>query len=831
MSTDSEQFPPKLNPNHTTGAQPGFSNPLVIEFKDFDTNFFTSKQDESESDGWLDSEIEHYVIDTVQGPLNELFKGMEQFYPQAPIDRNMLMIVDGKPVYEQIRGNYFAQFIKSQSPSETQMQKFKNWYAENAQKLGNQIVAAGLLTGKDVEAFVPDANNELPVTPVQIKGSGYTHSTSSGAVLDAWKQYFKSLGFEEAALDLALKGINTRSKNEDIDSIKEYPTSDNPRASKAQHDLEEARQWVRNNYVQSQKAPATQQEPNDNSPSFGMNPTSQSAMNPTESSLGRWNEYVNIIKAYLDDQFKDTEQSCIGDAASHIIADRASLVIVGNKTVYERMQELYRDKKVKTPKNLPFEKWYQANLKEMSAQIVVAGLIAGERLEIYVPGDKEMLQTELEKSDLPFNVFDISFADLERYFEFGFDIFDTDIENIDDNRIEGLQERRIIYTRERMHAHYHVAYTASKAPDSPAMINMFFGESMKEYNGSWEQFAKQFHDCPSFQNPSRAVSACICYLATQKDANGNFYKLEDILDPNKLQQEKLEAAKEYMKHALNGNVQTSAEYWLGDIYFQGQKAIVKQIDEIMKNTNLNDSQQRKAMLPTLYGAGRVLQYTVTEVLSEDASDVKAGYETAVRNSTSRKSSSILKRVYNVGTFFEKLFEGNRARTILASPLVQEDDVKKAVADLATEQWALEQQAAKAGKKRTFQATVPDGVALIQLRNIAKKSKTVQVVAPRFVEKMSKAWKERANDILNGSMNDAFIFHNGLRESDIYETPDPEIKLLISTKLQNELDISATTTPQQGLDTFTTEDDDDSITITPVKKLSPVKTTDIPPSLL
>lgn len=784
MSIESESYPAGLGSNNLPGPQPGLPQPLLIEFENFDNVLSgISEEDRKKSNDWLYNRLSQYAIDTVQGPLSTLFESMKESSFGSSIDRNRLMIVDGKTVYERLRSIFDDQSRQSRG--------FDKWYAENGEQLGSKIVAAGLMAGLHVEAWVPDSSGELHNQPIQIWNTGYVPDKSSPSeVQDAWWKYLNDLGFENAALDFALKMINTRSQiaqrlgdrgindtllrtimdtiqsssnpdlvasiltgisqsdldidyisSDDINAIKENRTIDEPRAAKARQDLEDARKWVKDHYEEKPKeepkeeakeetkeglppkklgeqvskivqqleeqlkqqlnsAPAEPQvqeeEPSQiqpMEPKLEMQPapppppplapktqeTQLASQTPeTQSDQNQVPEQVNIdfqkvassenkemtvytifgaVSSALNNLFSSTEAAYhLDNKMAEFRIDRASLVIVDGKTLHERIQEQYLALQ-KNPSIKPFLDWYLENRDHMSAEIVMAALIAGKRVEAYLPNSDGTLSDKpipIQNIDHPINEastpevlevwanychelgfkettadtlkeaavkakeaadkkeFAKAFADVELIGQAELTWASTKTrKQREAEKQRAIKEQQAMKNaEERLRAHYELAYRATKEPSSTLMKNMLFGQYMKDHKiEDWRAFS-QLPTCPGYKLDRVAfVSACICMMA----AFG--HSLQDILDPTKLLEQKRTVAKLYMDHALKKpdrfrkekteDEQILDARWLGSVFYHGQKAILKQIDKIMEDT-WNNPQQRKAMMPVLVGAGWVL---------------------------------------------------------------------------------------------------------------------------------------------------------------------------------------------------------------------------------
>lgn len=109
------------------------------------------------------------------------------------MDRGNLVIVDGKTVRERMQEEYLKKTPDGSN--------FDKYYQDHYRADSNRIIAAALVAGKQVEAFVPDANGKLPDQPVQITKTGYAPSAMRPVTLNAWERFFNRFGFfkEKAA--------------------------------------------------------------------------------------------------------------------------------------------------------------------------------------------------------------------------------------------------------------------------------------------------------------------------------------------------------------------------------------------------------------------------------------------------------------------------------------------------------------------------------------------------------------------------------------------------------------------------------------------------------
>lgn len=111
-----------------------------------------------------------------------------QFTSQCPIDRNTLIIIDGMTVYERMQKAYK---MLQNEPGE-----FDQWYQEQGKQMGNVIVSTALMAGKNVYAFVPNTDGNLPDNPIRLKGGGNFPDDSSEAFKNHWDDLADLFGIE-----------------------------------------------------------------------------------------------------------------------------------------------------------------------------------------------------------------------------------------------------------------------------------------------------------------------------------------------------------------------------------------------------------------------------------------------------------------------------------------------------------------------------------------------------------------------------------------------------------------------------------------------------------
>lgn len=146
------------------------------------------------TDEEIDNTVVTYARATVDRAIHPLFDELERTEVQTlNINRGDYIIVDGKTVRERMLEEYLA--------GGGEIAGFEQHFKDNSHQKTNEYVAAALMAGKRVEAFVPDKFGRLPKEPTQIVKNGYTPAPIQKVTLNAWERFFAKRGFykEKAA--------------------------------------------------------------------------------------------------------------------------------------------------------------------------------------------------------------------------------------------------------------------------------------------------------------------------------------------------------------------------------------------------------------------------------------------------------------------------------------------------------------------------------------------------------------------------------------------------------------------------------------------------------
>lgn len=167
-------------------AQKYFSNPLSLG-----KGPQTLPQDVANAAS-VEGLLDRYASATADRALNPAFSRGEKD-TAGYLNRGDLIIVDGKTVGEILAER---ERMTPRNPNMT-MDELNEYRRQQT----NEIVAAGLMAGKRVEAFLPDKRGRIPSEPIQITKSGYEPSPLKKVTLNAWERHFSKHGFfkEKAA--------------------------------------------------------------------------------------------------------------------------------------------------------------------------------------------------------------------------------------------------------------------------------------------------------------------------------------------------------------------------------------------------------------------------------------------------------------------------------------------------------------------------------------------------------------------------------------------------------------------------------------------------------
>ena len=159
---------------------------LFADPKNWDKDSFAVYRDNLTSDQASQSIIP-YARATATRLLDPLYRDMESLNGSPIINRADNIIVDGKTVRERMMEEYVA--------AGNNAQDFYGYFSQNYKAKTGEYVAAALMAGKRVEAFIPGKDGRIPDEPMQITKTGYEPTPVEAVTLNAWERFWSKRGF------------------------------------------------------------------------------------------------------------------------------------------------------------------------------------------------------------------------------------------------------------------------------------------------------------------------------------------------------------------------------------------------------------------------------------------------------------------------------------------------------------------------------------------------------------------------------------------------------------------------------------------------------------
>ena len=264
------------------------------------------------------------------------------------------------------------------------------------------------------------------------------------------------------------------------------------------------------------------------------------------------------------------------------IISRGDLITVDGKTVREKMYEDY----VASGENpLTFPRFYQENVKEAANSYVSAALMAGKRVEAFVPDSQGRIPdepTQITKAGYePSPLKKVTLNAWQRHFaKYGY--YKEKVARAD-------EYRRVMEARERVKCTNLSAQLTMDLGSKDYVKEQFYGDWIRE-NGPLPR------EVPGNFSVTRTAltTLAVCHLAAQgRD-------IEAIHDPNQLRAEKQAAGKEVLERLLAGDAA-----WAGETLLRGQLKLVEDMDRLTANMDLSDDRQilTSANRPLFFAAG------------------------------------------------------------------------------------------------------------------------------------------------------------------------------------------------------------------------------------
>ena len=263
------------------------------------------------------------------------------------------------------------------------------------------------------------------------------------------------------------------------------------------------------------------------------------------------------------------------------VISRGDLITVDGKTIREKMCEDY----VAAGKDLKgFAQFYHQHVREATNRYVSAALMAGKRVETFVPDNQgripdeptQIIKTGYEPSPLK----KVTLNAWQRHFaKYGF---------YKEKAARADEYRRVMESRERVKSYNLSAQIKIDKGDCDCFQERFFGDWMRE-NGPLPESVSQGVTVAR----SSLTTFAICRLAAQG------HSIEAIHDPAQLQAEKQAAGREVMERLLAGDAD-----WAAETLLKGQERLSEDTDRLMDERDRRDDPEKltSADRPLLLGA-------------------------------------------------------------------------------------------------------------------------------------------------------------------------------------------------------------------------------------
>lgn len=405
--------------------------------------------------------------------------------------------------------------------------------------------------------------------------------------------------------------------------------------------------------------------------------------------------------------------------------DRGDLIIIDGKTVKEKMLEDYTRGQGDPDK---FNEFYQKNLRQATSEYTAAALLAGKRVEAFMPDAKgrlpdeptQIVRTGYEPSALKpekFNLWQRHFAKRGYYKEKvarqeEYERMMAARERVKENaakeragrlreavarheRYASINNKELLFGKlikdgilaapakeqeaEKLEAE--AEKTKDPAAVEKAAAARKTADRYKHYlkamstdadgkvKYNWQEMDSVTPDGP-FKHFGRteAADVCIGYLAAQG------HSFRDIMDPNKLQAERAAVGKLYMERAEAGDGE-----WLGRAYYEGHKAILEQAKAMTQGLDLQDDRtlirvmpELEAMVHTAFGTSQMLKEDACQrgYCKQALSDMGLDPATATKEqmlAAAQRAFALNDKVNDVTSCCDALLRGLQTQAALTTP--------------------------------------------------------------------------------------------------------------------------------------------------------------------
>ena len=310
------------------------------------------------------------------------------------------------------------------------------------------------------------------------------------------------------------------------------------------------------------------------------------------------------------------------------IISRGDLITVDGKTIREKMCEDY----VAAGKDLrEFPAFYKQNVREAANSYVSAALMAGKRVEAFVPDSQGRIPdepTQITKAGYePSPLKKVTLNAWQRHFaKYGY--YKEKVARAD-------EYRRVTEARERVRATNLSAQLYMDSGIHPHIKERFFGSWMRENGPLPIKVPDGFS-----ATRSGLTTFAVCRLAAQG------HSIEAIHDPAQLRAEKQAAGKEVLERLLAGDTN-----WAAETLLKGQERLLADIDRLTANMDFSDDRQilNSANRPLFFAASTAFDASQEE--SRCREEVQAAAERLYPGREKEEYGRIATGVNTTAAFF------------------------------------------------------------------------------------------------------------------------------------------------------------------------------------
>ena len=328
------------------------------------------------------------------------------------------------------------------------------------------------------------------------------------------------------------------------------------------------------------------------------------------------------------------------EAATDDHVNRGDLITVDGKTIREIMFQQYQAADLK--ETYPhFNQFYESNFRQMANELVAAGLMAGKRVEAFVPDSRgripkepvQITKTGYEPSPLKkvtLNAWQRHFAKRGFYRE---------------KAAQAAEYQRVMAARERVQTYNLNAQFHADAPTNDHMKEMFFRDWVRD-NGPMP------HTVPNDYSVTRSATTTLAFCAMARQG----HRVEDLMDPEKLQAEKQAVGREVLDRLIRGD-----QKWLAETLTAGGMALVDQIDRMAQSLDVTDVRQMYSPQARPLVLAAKMGFDAFQEMGHCKDEIVAQEEAKVPGSGEKAYETFRGRCYDMGSYIKFVVQGMDAR--------------------------------------------------------------------------------------------------------------------------------------------------------------------------